>query len=101
MEQDGTRSAAPALIHVRLPYAGTWLTPEGGAKYFRWKNNDTFTKPMSTGTSTRGPMTAANAAPCPMPNTATATTETVTAQSPLRLAFGGGFGAPAQGRQRA
>src|SRR5512146_2558989 len=33
----------------------------------------TFTRPMSTGTSTSGPMTAANAAPCAIPNVATAT----------------------------
>ena len=33
----------------------------------------TFTSPISTGTSTSGPITAANAAPELMPNTATAT----------------------------
>jgi hypothetical protein len=33
----------------------------------------TFTRPISTGTSTSGPMTAANAWPESMPNTATAT----------------------------
>lgn len=39
----------------------------------RWKYNATLTRPISTGTSTSGPMTAANAAPELIPNTATAT----------------------------
>lgn len=37
------------------------------------KNKATLTRPMSTGTSTRGPITAANAAPWWMPNVATDT----------------------------
>ena len=45
----------------------------GIAKYRRWKYSETFTSPISTGTSTSGPMTAANAAPELIPNTATAT----------------------------
>ena len=32
-------------------------------KYFFWKKNATFTSPIITGTSTSGPITAANAAP--------------------------------------
>ena len=36
-------------------------------------HRDTFTSPMSTGTSTSGPITAAKAAPDPIPKTATAT----------------------------
>ena len=32
-------------------------------KYRRWKYSATFTRPISTGTSTSGPMTAAKAAP--------------------------------------
>ncbi len=32
-----------------------------------------MTSPISTGTSTSGPITAAKAAPCPMPKVATAT----------------------------
>jgi hypothetical protein len=35
--------------------------------------SETLTSPIMTGTSTRGPTTAANAAPEWMPNTATAT----------------------------
>jgi hypothetical protein len=35
--------------------------------------NATFTRPISTGTSTRGPITAANASPELIPKTATAT----------------------------
>src|SRR5690606_28513574 len=42
-------------------------------KYFRWNQSATFTNPISTGTSTSGPMTAAKAAPCPIPKTAIAT----------------------------
>ena len=42
-------------------------------KYRRWKNSETFTNPIITGTSTSGPITAANAAPELMPNTDTAT----------------------------
>ena len=42
-------------------------------KYRRWNQNATLTRPIITGTSTSGPMTAANAAPELMPNTATAT----------------------------
>ena len=39
----------------------------------RWKYRATLTRPISTGTSTSGPITAAKAAPELMPNTATAT----------------------------
>src|SRR5690606_30459900 len=42
-------------------------------KYFRWKYSATFTSAISTGTSTSGPITAANAAPCAIPNVPTAT----------------------------
>ena len=45
----------------------------GATKYLRWKYSATLTSPISTGTSTSGPMTAANAAPELMPKTATAT----------------------------
>ena len=44
-----------------------------GIKYFERIHNDTFTKPIRAGTSTSGPITAANACPELMPNTATAT----------------------------
>jgi len=53
------------------------------AKYLRCKKRATLTRLMSAGTSTRGPMTAANACPDPMPNTATAT---AIASSKLKLA---------------
>ena len=39
----------------------------------RWNQKATFTRPIITGTSTSGPMTAAKAAPELMPKTATAT----------------------------
>ena len=42
-------------------------------KYFFLNRNATWTKEMSTGTSTNGPMTAANATPELIPNTAIAT----------------------------
>ena len=42
-------------------------------KYRRWKKKATFTRPIMTGTSTRGPMTAAKAAPEFKPKTAMAT----------------------------
>ena len=42
-------------------------------KYLRWNNNARLTKAIITGTSTSGPITAANAAPELMPNTDTAT----------------------------
>ncbi len=45
----------------------------GFTKYRRWKYKAKFTKAIITGTSTSGPMTAANAAPELMPNTDTAT----------------------------
>jgi cellulase/cellobiase CelA1 len=38
------------------------------AKYCRRSQRETFTSPMSAGTSTSGPMTAARAAPWSMPN---------------------------------
>jgi hypothetical protein len=41
-------------------------------KYMSFIFNATFTSPIITGTSTRGPITAANAAPEFNPNTATA-----------------------------
>src|SRR5512136_26929 len=40
---------------------------------FFFNQNDTFTSPIITGTSTRGPMTAAKACPEAIPKTATAT----------------------------
>src|SRR5208337_829411 len=43
------------------------------SKWRRWKSNATLTSPIITGTSTRGPITAAKAAPELIPNTATAT----------------------------
>jgi hypothetical protein len=52
-------------------------------KYFFLKNNETFTRPISTGTSTKGPTTAAKATPELIPNTAT---ETAIASSKLLLA---------------
>ena len=39
----------------------------------RCAHNDTSTNPIMTGTSTSGPITAANAAPLSMPKVATAT----------------------------
>ena len=42
-------------------------------KYLRLNQIATFTRLMSTGTSTSGPMTAANACPESIPKTATAT----------------------------
>lgn len=42
-------------------------------KYRLWKYEATLTKPIRAGTSTNGPITAANAAPKLMPKTATAT----------------------------
>ncbi len=48
--------------------------PEAAAaKYRRWNQKATLTRPISAGTSTSGPMTAAKAAPELMPKTATAT----------------------------
>ena len=52
---------------------GCWRPCNAPRKYLRWNHRDTFTRLMSTGTSTRGPTTAANACPEPIPNTATAT----------------------------
>ena len=45
----------------------------GLTKYRRWKYKARFTRAIITGTSTSGPITAANAAPELMPNTDTAT----------------------------
>ena len=42
-------------------------------KYFFWSHNETFTRLIKTGTSTRGPITAANASPELIPKTAIAT----------------------------
>ena len=42
-------------------------------KYRRWNRKATLTRPIITGTSTRGPMTAAKAAPEWIPKTDTAT----------------------------
>ena len=42
-------------------------------KYFFSQRRATWTRAISTGTSTSGPMTAANAAPLLIPNTETAT----------------------------
>src|SRR4030042_3220118 len=42
-------------------------------KYLFFNQNATFTNPIITGTSTRGPITAANASPDAIPNTDTAT----------------------------
>ena len=49
------------------------LFPPYRVKYLRRKYSATLTSPISTGTSTSGPMTAAKAWPELMPNTATAT----------------------------
>ena len=49
------------------------LYAAAAAKYRRWNHKATLTSAIITGTSTSGPMTAANAAPELMPNTATAT----------------------------
>jgi len=43
------------------------------AKYFLPIHNETLTSPISTGTSTKGPITAAKAAPWWIPKVATAT----------------------------
>ena len=55
----------------------TWHTPVGVAawngKYLPLIQIATFTRPIRTGTSTRGPITAANATPESIPKTATAT----------------------------
>jgi hypothetical protein len=53
-------------------YEGTEV-PSPFTKYFFLNHNATWTKEMSTGTSTNGPMTAANATPELIPNTAIAT----------------------------
>ena len=60
MEQ-GLNWSRHMVVAPRL-YAEASLTLDGGAKYLRWKNNATFTRLISTGTSTSGPITAANAA---------------------------------------
>jgi hypothetical protein len=71
--------AAPSLNFVRRAQlrdaakSGSGIAAAEVAKYFRWKKNATLTSPIMTGTSTSGPITAANAAPELMPNTATAT----------------------------
>jgi len=44
-----------------------FMAGQATAKYRRWKNSATLTRPIITGTSTSGPMTAANAAPELMP----------------------------------
>ena len=55
----------------------TWQTPVGVStekgKYFLLNQRATFTMLISTGTSTSGPITAANACPESRPKTATAT----------------------------
>jgi hypothetical protein len=58
------------MLETHTP--STLLGSEVG-KYWRWKYSARFTRAIITGTSTRGPMTAANAAPEFMPNTYTAT----------------------------
>ena len=68
--------ADPALAH--LGSAGVARAEDqdarlAHAKYRRWNQNATLTRPIITGTSTSGPMTAAKAAPESIPNTATAT----------------------------
>ena len=57
-----------------------WITHYQGfsvkaelAKNFLFSQNATLTKPIITGTSTSGPITAAKACPDEIPNTATAT----------------------------
>lgn len=52
-------------------------------KYFFLSHNATFTSEIKTGTSTKGPITAANDSPELIPNTAT---ETAMANSKLLLA---------------
>src|SRR4030042_5473172 len=54
-------------------------------KYLFFNQNATFTNPIITGTSTRGPITAANASPDAIPNTDTAP---AIARSNLLLAAG-------------
>ena len=56
---------------------------EASVKYFFLKNKATLTSKIKTGTSTRGPITAANDSPEFIPNTAT---ETAIANSKLLLA---------------
>ena len=73
-----------AGARVTSPGSGRDTSPEPGRRSRqrrwlprrstrRWKYSDTLTSPISTGTSTSGPTTAASAAPESRPNTATAT----------------------------
>ena len=55
---------------VELAETSRWF---GTVKYLRWNKSAKFTSAIMTGTSTSGPITAANAAPELMPNTDTAT----------------------------
>lgn len=64
------RQSSPASIITARGMPGTGLT---SPKKRRWKESATLTNAIMTGTSTRGPMTAANAAPELIPKTATAT----------------------------
>jgi hypothetical protein len=71
--------ACAAWHHVadNAPVNRYWIAFRAGAgtrpKYFRSKYKATFTRLIRAGTSTKGPITAAKAAPELMPNTATAT----------------------------
>ena len=58
--------------YVLIELTENTLCPAAG-KYRRWKWRATFTSAIMTGTSTSGPITAANAAPELMPKTDTAT----------------------------
>ena len=50
-----------------------WIVRYGTAKYLFLAQRDTSTRPIITGTSMSGPITAAKAAPLSIPKVATAT----------------------------
>ncbi len=60
-----------ALFTPRLPSGSIAVC--GVGKYLHRAQRETSTSPIMTGTSMRGPITAANAAPLSIPNVATAT----------------------------
>ena len=60
------------LIYGQI--SGAFISPLSTfPKYFFWKYKATLTSEIKTGTSTKGPITAANASPELIPNTAIAT----------------------------
>ncbi len=62
------------LLRVKILFLGIeYYTILFGLKYLFFNQRETCTKPINTGTSTSGPMTAANAAPELIPKTAIAT----------------------------